>query len=117
MSFFKSHNLVARRFVPGVYKDGKWIEGTMFKFNFFCSLQPLTPHQIALLPEARREDESSLIITETELRKVSVRNQRNSDIIEIEDELYEVYSVKPWKNKIIPHYEVVVIMLEPEIDE
>jgi hypothetical protein len=79
-------------------------EDTPFSIN--CSVQPLTPKEMEMLPEGRRNEEVFRLYTDTELHTVE---DKNPDKIDVLGDTYEVLSVARWRNSIIPHYKAIIV--------
>lgn len=104
----RNRTLTVRRMAGGEYSSttGLWtsqVESSTFEIE--CSVQPLGPRQMQALPEGRRNRQSWEIWTDTTLNTVE---SQNPDRIVIDGSDFEVYSVSPWKNDVLPHYEIVV---------
>lgn len=104
----RSITLMVRRLSSGVLDQatGLWseeVEGT--PFPILCSLQPLSSSQMQSLPEGRRDKESYTLFTDTPLNTVT---SQNPDRMMINGDDFEVFSVNPWQNGILSHYEVLV---------
>ena len=97
----------AVRKAAGTHVDGTWVEGVETAFTFYGSLQPLTGKDMLSLPEGRRDRETYLIYTSTELMAVDVNNQVNPDIVTINGNEFEIIQVEPWQNGIYNHYKAV----------
>jgi len=121
MGLIPRTTLIGYEITGGAFVYGKWSEGTEAMFTFQASVQPLRAREMEMLPEARRNGASYRLYTNRLMRTVEQDGQ-NPDLVEIEEEKYEVYSRSSWKNNIIPHYKYVVIKLdiaekiEPEIN-
>jgi len=59
------------------------------------------------LPEGRRNRETYLIYTSTELMSVDVNGQLNPDIVVLNGNDFEIIQVEPWQNGIYSHYKAV----------
>ncbi len=77
-------------------------------FNIRASVQPLTPEEMQLLPEGRRQTEGYRLYTDTRLIAANSKTGVNADLVEYEGADYEVFAVDRWKNGILPHYKVLV---------
>lgn len=110
MNFRKS--LIRKIISGGQYVNGNWVEGSKHNSTITASVQPIDPHQIELLPEARRDSKSYEIFTNTNLNSVESQNpDQNPDIIVIDDEEYEVVMKSPWQNNVINHYSYIVVKI------
>ena len=92
----------------GSYVKGKWVEAGHKSINFFSTVQPATGRDLEILPEARRSSDSYVLITDFELRTVTVDRKTNPDIVRLFDEQYEVAHVKRWTNNVRPNYWALV---------
>lgn len=77
-----------------------------------ASIQPLTPDEMKLLPEGRRNTAAYNIITSTSLRPAKEAAGRQADIIVIGGEDYEVISCEYWINNVINHCKAVIVRIE-----
>lgn len=112
-SSFRQILRVERQIRDGSYVDGEYVfnrdeEGSIETFGISASKHPLSGKEMQALPEGRREKGAFAIITEFRLRTADVELKKNPDIVNIEDEWYEVFSVQPWQNNVISHYRAVV---------
>ena len=107
MSAFRQVVLV-RRFEPGSYVDGEFVEGANWTFDIEASIQPVVGNELEVLPEGRRDRETFKLYTAMELLSVSLQDHRNPDRVNIFGSEYEVFSVEPWRNNIRNHYKVIV---------
>lgn len=93
--------------------DGRWTEGTPSEFDVVCSVQPLRPSEASLLPEGRELKEALRIYSDEKLNPADERAQTNSDLVDVtgvgDAFEYEVLSVAPWQNAIIPHYKTIIL--------
>jgi hypothetical protein len=69
----------------GGYVDGRWAEGAPFTTDIVACIQPVTPNDLAQLPEGERTEASVAIWSRTEIRTASVDNQTEADLIEDSD--------------------------------
>ena len=99
--------ITASRKSAGAYVDGVWVEGSETAFTFYGSKQPLSGKDMLSLPEGRRDRETYLIYTSTELKSVDVNNQVNPDIIVLNGNDFEIIQVESWQNGIYNHYKAV----------
>ncbi len=93
------------------YVKGDAQDETRAEFPFRASVQPLTPEEMELLPEGRRDSEAYRLYTETRLQPANEATGVNADLVEYESVDYEVLSVDRWKNDILPHYKAVMVKL------
>lgn len=76
-------------------------------FTIQASVQPLTPREMEMLPEGRRNRESYRLYTQSYLKTIE-ENLENPSTVKIEHEYFEVFSRATWNNDIIPHYKYIV---------
>lgn len=103
--------LEVTRFAAGTRASGKWQEGTPSNFDIEASVQPLKPREMEMLPEGRRNSQSYRLYTDTNLHPINKASGISPDKVEIEGEMFEVFSNEIWKNDIIPHYKAVIIKI------
>ena len=110
MSSFRKHTLTVKRRAPGSYKGSGFFEvsGPDTEFTITASVQPLTGKEMLLLPENRREQETTKLFTDTELYGIEKGNGVNADLVTIDGSDYEVIKVYTWRNQVINHYKVFV---------
>jgi hypothetical protein len=98
----------------GAYINGIWVKNILpSPISFKASIQPLRAREMEMLPEGRRNGCSYRLYSSTFLNTVE-QNGSNPSLVDIEDELYEVYSRASWANGIIPHYKYIIIKLPVE---
>ena len=100
-------SITASRKSAGAYVDGVWVEGSETAFTFYGSIQPLIGKDMLSLPEGRRNRETYLIYTSTQLMSVDVDGQENPDIIVINGNDFEIINVESWQNGIYNHYKAI----------
>lgn len=105
MNSFRVHTLTVKRLSPGTWDKGVFTEGSESTITIRASIQPLSPHDLQVLPEGRRDSQLYCIYTSTELR---LATNSNPDKVVINGEDYEVVSAAPWRNNIINHYRYIV---------
>ena len=89
----------------GGYIDGQWIAGGEIDVIIKASLQPMSPEDMAELPEGRRFDETFKLFTKTRLYTIT---DENPDYLLIEGISYEVISVAKYQSNVINHYKVFI---------
>jgi len=87
--------------------NGAWVEGAETAFTFYGSKQPLSGKDMLSLPEGRRDRESYLIYTSTQLMSADINGQENPDLIVIDGNDFEIINVEPWQNGIYNHYKAI----------
>jgi hypothetical protein len=97
--------------------DGLWVETDDTPFVTLASVQPLSGRDMEMLPEGRYTEETFRLYADIRLHAVS--DNSNPDIVilglEIEDvDRFEVKTVFPWQNKIIPHYKMIIAKTDPD---
>ena len=100
-------SITATRKSAGAYVDGVWVEGSETAFTFYGSKQSLSGDDMLSLPEGRRNRETYLIYTSTELIAGDVDNKINPDIVVFDGVDFEIINVEPWQNGIYNHYKAV----------
>ena len=98
---------VTRPDMAGTWQKGRYIESTKSTFEITASVQPLSPKEMEMLPEGRRNKESYRIYTDTELNPASQDSKINADIIEINGNNFEVLGCNRWQNGILNHYKIL----------
>lgn len=86
--------LIVRRQTPGSYVNGNFVEGDSTETSFVGVTQPLTPRDLALLPEGQMENEGIKIYTETQLFTGNEKTKQKADIIVWRGNTYEVLRVE-----------------------
>jgi hypothetical protein len=108
-SSFQSKRTVSRYIGRGEYVNGDFIpSGGIDVFTIIASCQPATQRDLEALPEGRRNNDSYVLYTDTELFTAEVSLAKNPDIVELFGEEYEVAGVSRWRNN-IEYYRVLVI--------
>jgi len=108
MSSFRRKFTVKRK-SGGSYNTSGFFEstGADTTLEIEASIQPATGSDMKLLPENRREEETTKLYTDTRLIGIIRGSGMNPDIIIIDGDDYEVVSVYPWSNGVIDHYKVL----------
>lgn len=90
--------LTVKRKDTGTYDKGRYVPaGTETTLIFYdCSLQPLRPREIQLLPENFRSREAVKIFSKDELRTADAVAGYEADRVQYKDKWYEVHSVEDW---------------------
>lgn len=102
-----------KRFDPGEYIDGHYIEGVESLFEIIASIQPLSSYEMLQLPEGQRTKEAVKVYTPTGLRQTIESQQVKGDRISYKGRLYEVQKVSTWETFTdIPHFKAVAVMVE-----
>ena len=106
----RSKTLTVTRKAAGSFVKGVWTPSLVAAttFTILASVQPATPRDLQSLPEERRNRQSYLIFTSTQLLTVDVPGVTNPDIVSIYGEDYEVSGPSAWQNGILDHYEIIV---------
>lgn len=100
-----------RWYTGGEMVKGRWVEGTFKENTIQASVQPLTAHQIQMLPEGRRNSKSYSIYTNADL---GMKSEENPHSVIIDEEEYEIVYKSPWQNKVISHYQYLVVKRDNE---
>jgi len=94
----------------GAYEQGVWVEGTLEEFSFTASVQPLNPREMELLPEGRRIKQAYKLFTDTQL--LTAGGEVNADLVSINGETCEVFSVAPYQSEVISHYKIIAVLYD-----
>jgi hypothetical protein len=116
VSTLRNRTIKVRRYAAGSYDGlGEWVEGTESTFDVKCSVQPLRPSEMALLPEGRELKEGLRIYSDVELKGADERAKTNADKVDItgvgDAFLYEVLGNNPWQNGIISHHKTIILKI------
>lgn len=106
---FKS--ILVRRMSPGEYTGGFWVEGADTTMTLTASVHPLTPEEMALLPEGRRNGKTFTVFTSEQLFP-AIRGAANADQVTYAGTVFEVMSCAAWQNGVISHYKSVIAEME-----
>jgi hypothetical protein len=105
--------------------NGRWTEGSSAPFTIEGSVQPIRARDLESLPEGRRAGAAFRVYTDTRLRTVDDKAQKNPDRLTFRVPsfdttapllTYEVIAVFEWQNGIVPHYKAIVSLLEQDPD-
>lgn len=110
MSLFRSVDLIQRTHEPGQYIKGRWVNGAPKEdVPFKGTVQAASGKTMELLPEGKRSSEAIRVIAPINLSFTSAESEKQviGDIIIWEGRQYEVQVVRPWKNGLLPHWELV----------
>jgi hypothetical protein len=89
--------VVKRPKSPSTYDEhGRYQPQPIDEITITASVQPATPKDLEDVEEGRRTRENIKLYTQTELKTASVSDARQPDVIEFDDEEYEVHSVTNW---------------------
>ena len=113
MSFRKPLQ-VKRTLSAGKYVNGNYLPGDPVPtlLTIFASVQPATGKVLEALPEGRRNSESYVLYTDSELFTAEVSGSKNADLVLIFSREFEVIKVKKYQNGVISHYEVLFAEVE-----
>lgn len=110
-SSFRKSIVVQRQGLDGAYVDGRWTTNDpndgSDSFTIKASVQSPTPRELEAMPEGRRNNDSVVLFTDTQLFTAETSLKKNPDIVIIDNEPYEVLSVAKWRNNIRNHYKIV----------
>jgi len=106
--------LTVKRYEPGEYVDGYWVDGSTITFNIQTSVQPVKTSELEALPEGRRTSKTYKLYPSIRLVGVNKVLKTSPDIVTIDNEEYEVFEPQPWQNNLINHYKVFVIKIQTE---
>lgn len=97
------------RYSAGSYTNGRWVEGSTTPITFDASIQPASPKEMELLPEARRQSATFSLFTDTQLLVANSGAQTNADRVTLFGETYEILWCNIWQNNVIPHYHALAV--------
>jgi hypothetical protein len=103
-------DLEVTRPAGGEYVEGVYQEGATSSLTIQASVQPLSGRQLQALPEGRRNRESYRLFSDQGLRPY---DGQNPDRVLIDGHEFEVFSVSPWQNGILPHFDMIVQRIGP----
>jgi hypothetical protein len=112
VSSFRTYTLDGKRFAASSNVKGRWTDGATTPFTFVASVQPLKGNELLVLPEGQREKETYKLYTTYQLRTADEPAKKKPDKIQIFSKTFEVISVEPWQNKVIPHYKAIVSRID-----
>lgn len=111
----RNRTVKVKRTAAGDYVAGAWVPGAESEFDVVCSVQPLRPNEMKLLPEGRQESEALRIYSDVELKPADERSKVQADLVDITGAgtayEYEVLSDAPWQNSIIPHHKAIIVKI------
>jgi hypothetical protein len=84
---------VSRKAAPTYVKGRLQPTAVSTTFTITASVQPLTGQDMSLLPEGSRADNTKILFTTTRINTVG---SAEPDVVSIESEDYEVFSVETW---------------------
>lgn len=103
---------------PGKFVKGRYKEGDSTTRKLVASVQPLTPREIQLLPEGRRERWSLKVFTRDPLFVNDTLAKTAASVITYKSKKFEVHQVNDWSCRTdLPHYESVIILIDPNGSE
>lgn len=109
MNSFRTKNITVTRKYPGTYSDGVWSEGSDYTFTISASVQPLSPREMEMLPEARRTKEAYKVFSSIKLIPAEETSQTNADLLSIGGETFEVVSCGSYQSNVLSHYKAMVV--------
>ncbi len=104
MSLFNARTFTVYREATGSWAKGKWTPGSESSFTVTGTWQPTPGNRLSVLPEGKRSVRTYTLYTSTELQGADQPDVA-PDIVEADGERYDVITVAPWQNALIPHYE------------
>ena len=92
--------------------DGLFVGGEVEIKTINATVQPATGRQTQLLPEHRRNDETILIYTATEIFPASAEKVKKADIAIYKKRRFEIFTVKNWNdyNSILRYFEAIAVL-------
>lgn len=112
MSSFR-RQIIIRRVLPGRWVNGEWFDGAEKSIPIQASIQPASSEDMRSLPEGKRKSGTYKLYTSFALR-VAVEGQHSADLLTINGEEYEISSIAPWDNGVIPHCKALATRIEPD---
>jgi hypothetical protein len=110
-----TETLSVERYGAGSWDTGVFVRGAKTDLSIEASVQPLTPNEVKILPEHRRDSESFKIYTETELLISNEINQTPSDVIIRNGKKYEILAVNNWYiGTDIQHYKSIAVKIDDQ---
>jgi hypothetical protein len=100
--------LIVTRWTAGHYEEGMWVDGLTVDFSIQASVQPLPPREMQTLPEGRRDAAAYRLYSNTELIAANLEDDRNSDLVALDEQIFEVISCAKWTNGVVPHFKIIV---------
>ena len=92
----ESHTVTLRRYLEGEWVDGVYENGPVTESTITGSLQPLRPNEMQLLPEGRRTSQAMKLYTTDEIRTANEETNMQADEVEVDELIFEVFSVEKW---------------------
>jgi len=108
---FSIDYIVTRR-EPGVYVEGRFVDGGSASFPGSGSVQPASGKDLQQVPEASRTREILKLFTMDELFTASETQGRDSDRVNINGIDYEVQSEIRWRVKSLDHNQYLLVAHE-----
>lgn len=103
---------------PGKYVKGRYREGDAKTRKLNASVQPLSPREVLLLPEGRREKWAVKVFTDEPLFVNDTLAKTTASVITYKCKKFEVHQVSDWSCRTdLPHYESVAILVDPNGSE
>lgn len=106
--FFNRSVTVLRQAAGHYGSDGIWVAPVSVELTFYTSVQPVSPDDMALLPEGRRDQEAFALYTRRRIN--TAQGDTNADRVEIDGRTYECLISESWQNGLIPHFRSVVVL-------
>lgn len=86
--------IIRRRFPPGAYVAGKFVQGDPTEVDIAATHQPVTSRDLRDLPEGQRVDALRSVWSRSEILGADERTGRPADELVIEGETYRV--IQAW---------------------
>lgn len=102
-------DLTVTRQQPGQYVDGIFQPGTTETLTVRASVQPVSPDDVQLLPEGKRNRQAFTLYSDAEINVADDQTTTAGDRVDIDGDTYQATARQPWQNSIIPHYRTVVV--------
>jgi hypothetical protein len=110
-NIFKKDITVIRK--TGAFINRRWVEGLADTFTIKASVHPISIEEMHLFPEGFRDRMAYVLYTNTEL-KTSKPNNKNPDVVVLNDDKYQVIRVEKWDNTPLSHYRLTVVKVDSD---
>lgn len=117
MSLFNSNSYPVKRFSQGAYVKGRWVpnaNGGPTEFTIQGTAQPAAGGKVQALMEGKRFTQVYELISSTNLNESNPELGVTGDQVYINGTWCEVINSDPCENKIIPHFEMLCIVMKED---
>lgn len=110
-----AEDVLVRRFAPGSYVQGKWVEGPFQDFPARMSIQPLIGKDLLNLPEAQRGKRIMMGYAALELKTVHELSGQSADQVFYDGVWFQVQRVELWKDGSgeLDHWKLLLAEVNP----